>query len=129
LDIRARFRAIKNVNLYESSDNCLVDPLKDIDSIDWESINKCISSVLKLVNAIKSRKVSSKEVLSTWNFYDEKGINVAEGLKEIGKVYRTKFILKYLMNKELQQNIREGCNRAEFWNKFQDGVFWGKNRK
>jgi TnpA family transposase len=125
LDIRARFRAIKNVNLYKSSENCLVDPLIDIDSINWESINKCISSVLKLVNAIKSRKISSKEFLSTWNFYDDKGINVAEGLREIGKVYRTKFILKYLMNKELQQDIREGCNRAEFWNKFQDAVFWG----
>lgn len=125
LDIRARFRAIKNVNLYKSSENCLVDPLTDIDSINWELINKCISSVLKLVNAIKSRKISSKEFLSTWNFYDDKGINVAEGLREIGKVYRTKFILKYLMNKELQQDIREGCNRAEFWNKFQDAVFWG----
>jgi TnpA family transposase len=125
LDIRARFRAIKKVNLYKSSENCLVDPLTDIDSINWELINKCISSVLKLVNAIKSRKISSKEFLSTWNFYDDKGINVAEGLREIGKVYRTKFILKYLMNKELQQDIREGCNRAEFWNKFQDAVFWG----
>ena len=126
LDIRARFRAIRNVNLYKSSENCLVGPLTNVDSIDWESINKCISSVLKLVNAIKSRKISSKEFLSTWNFYDEKGINVAEGLREIGKVYRTKFILKYLMNKELQQDIREGCNRAEFWNKFQDAVFWGR---
>jgi hypothetical protein len=29
------------------------------------------------------------------------------------------------MDKELQQDIREGCNRAEFWNKFQDpGFFW-----
>lgn len=125
LDIRVRFRAIKNVKLYKSSENCMVNPLKDVDSIDWESINKCISSVLKLVNAIKSRKISSKEFLSTWNFYDENGINVAEGLREIGKVYRTKFLLKYLMNKELQQDIREGCNRAEFWNKFQDAVFWG----
>ena len=125
LDIRARFRAIKNVNLYKNSENCLVDPLTDIDSINWESINKCISSVLKLVNTIKFKKISSKEFVSTWNIYDEKGINVAEGLREIGKIYRTKFILKYLMNKELQQDIREGCNRAEFWNKFQDAVFWG----
>ena len=42
------------------------------------------------------------------------------------RFYRTEFILKYLMNKELQQDIREGCNRAEFWNKFQDAVFWGR---
>jgi TnpA family transposase len=30
------------------------------------------------------------------------------------------------MDKELQQDIREGCNRAEFWNKFQDAIFCGK---
>ena len=47
---------------------------------------------------IKSRKIRSKDFLSTWNIYDDKGINVAEGLREIGKVYRTKFILRYLMN-------------------------------
>jgi len=48
-----------------------------------------------------------------------------EGLREIVKVYRTKFLLKYLMNKELQQDIREECHPAELWNKFQDAVFWG----
>jgi TnpA family transposase len=125
LDIRARFRAIKNVNLYKSGENCLVKPLKYVDSIEWNIIKKCLPSILKLVNAVKSKKLCSKEFLSTWNIYDENGINVAEGLREIGKVYRTKFILKYLMEKELQQDIREGCNRAEFWNKFQDAVFWG----
>jgi TnpA family transposase len=125
LDIRVRFRATKNVNLYKSSENCLVEPLKYVDSIDWNIIKKCLPSVLKLVNAVKSKKIGAKDFLSTWNIYDESGINVAEGLREIGKIYRTKFILKYLMNKELQQDIREGCNRAEFWNKFQDAVFWG----
>jgi TnpA family transposase len=125
LDVRARFRAIKNVNLYKSSENSLVEPLKYVDSIDWKITKKCITSVLKLVNAIKLKRIGSKEFLSTLNIYDENGINIAEGLREIGKVYRTKFILKYLMDKELQQDIREGCNRAEFWNKFHDAVFWG----
>jgi TnpA family transposase len=124
-DIRARFRAIKNINLYKSDENCQVEPLKYVDSIDWNIIKKCLPSVLKLVNAVKSRKIGSKDFLSTWNIYDESGINVAEGLREIGKIYRTKFLLRYLMNEELQQDIREGCNRAEFWNKFQDAVFWG----
>jgi hypothetical protein len=123
LDIRARFRVIKNVNLYKSSENCQVEPLKYVGSIDWNIIKKCLPSVMKLANAVKSRKRGSKDFLSTWNIYDENGVNVAEGLREIGKIYRTKFILKYLMNEELQQDIREGCNRAEFWNKFQDAVF------
>jgi len=126
LDIRARFRDLKNVKLYKSHENLNAEPLTEVDSINWEIIMKCIPSIFKLVEAIKSRKIRSKDFLSTWNVYDEKGINVAEGLREMGKVYRTKFILRYLMDKELQQDIREGCNRAEFWNKFQDAVFWGK---
>jgi TnpA family transposase len=117
---------LKNVKLYMSSGDFMVEPLMDVDPIDWEVIRKSTPSVLKLVNATKSRKIRSKDFLSTWNIYDGKGTNVAEGLREIGKVYRTKFILRYLLDKELQQDIREGCNRAEFWNKFQDAVFWGK---
>lgn len=126
LDIRARFRDLKNVKLYKSSGDFAVEPLTEADSIDWEIIKKCIPSVFKLVDAIKSRKIRSKEFLSTGNVYDEKGINVAEGLREIGKVYRTEFIVRDMMDKELQQDIREGCNRAEFWNKFQNAVFWGR---
>lgn len=126
LDIRARFRDLKNVKLYKSSGDFAVEPLTEVDPIDWEIIKKCIPSVLKLVEAIKSNEIRSKDFLSTGNIYDERGINVAEGLREIGKLYRTKFILRYLMDKEMQQDIREGCNRAEFWNKFQDAVFWGK---
>ena len=127
LDIRARFRALKNVKLYKSGEDFAVELVTGVDSIDWAVIKTSLSSVLKLVEAIKSRKIRSKYFLSTWNVYDEKGINVAEGLREIGKVYRTKFILRYLMDEELQQDIRKGCNRAEFWNKFQDAVFWGKS--
>ena len=126
LDIRARFRDLKNVKLYKSSGDFAVEPLTGVDSIDWGIIKRCIPSVFTLVDAIKSRKIRSTDFLSTWNVYDEKGINVAEGLREIGKVYRTEFILRYMMDKELQQDIREGCNRAEFWNKFQDAVFWGR---
>jgi TnpA family transposase len=126
LDIRARFRDLKNVKLYKSSDDFAVEPLTDVDSVDWEVIKRCVPSVLKLVDAIKSRKIRSRDFLSTWNIYDENGINVAEGLREIGKVSRTIFILRYMRDKKLQQDIREGCNRAEFWNKFQDAVFWGK---
>jgi TnpA family transposase len=102
LDIRARFRDLKNAKLYKSSLDFVVEPLTEADSIDWEIIKKCIPSVLKLVDAIKARKIRSKDFLSTWNVYDEKGINVAEGLREIGKVYRTKFILRYMMNKKTQ---------------------------
>jgi hypothetical protein len=47
-------------------------------------------------------------------------------LGEVFKQRKFKEVLRYLMDKELQQDIREGCNRAEFWNKFQDAFFFGE---
>ncbi len=56
MDIRAWFRDIKKVKLYKSSGDFMVEPLRDVDIIDWEVIRKCTPSVLELVNAIKLRK-------------------------------------------------------------------------
>jgi len=30
------------------------------------------------------------------------------------------------MDVDLQCEIRAGCNQAEFWNNFQDAVYWGR---
>ena len=81
---------------------------------------------LRLVTAIQSSNIRSRDFLGTWNIHDENGCNVAEGLREFGKVYRSCFLLRYLIDANLQQEIRDGCNRAEFWNMFQDAVFWGR---
>lgn len=126
LDIRARFRDIKNISLYESGKSTEIGGLDSIGLIDWGLIQQTLPSIMKLVRAIENQNLASKGFVGTWNIYDDTGNNIAEGLREMGKVYRTIFLLRYLMDKELQQEIREGCNRAEFWNKFQDAVFWGR---
>ena len=56
------------------------------------------------------------QLLSLWRLGHLLGIEIRARFRD----------LNYVMDKELQQEIREGCNRAEFWNKFQDAVFWGK---
>jgi len=126
IEIRARFRDLKSVKLFKSSESSNVGELTGAEVINWKLIEEGFSSVWRLVETIKSQRTNSKDILSTWNIYDEAGFNVMGAVREIGKAARTIFILNYVMDKELQQEIREGCNRAEFWNKFQDAVFWGK---
>ena len=126
IEIRARFRDLKNVKLFKSSESSNVGELTGVEVINWKLIEEGFLSVWRLVEAIKSERTNSKDILSTWNIYDEAGFNVMRAVREIGKAARTIFNLNYVMDRELQQEIREGCNRAEFWNKFQDAVFWGK---
>ena len=128
LDIRARFRALRHVKLYTPHPSSSVPFLTDLSPIDWALIKRCLPSIIRLVNAVELRLLPSKPYVSTWNIFDDDGNNIGDGLREVGKVYRTIFILKYLMDLDLQREIQAGCNRAEFWNKFQDAVFWGKGR-
>lgn len=128
IEIRARFRDLKNVKLFKSSESSNVGELTGVEVINWKLIEEGFPSVWRLVEAIRSRRTNSKDIVSTWNIYDEAGFNVMRAVREIGKAARTIFNLNYVMDRELQQEIREGCNRAEFWNKFQDAVFSSGHR-
>ncbi len=125
-DVRARFRRIKTVKLFKSGEDFSVSPLSGVEVIDWDLIKKCLPSLFRLSDAIQSGNLESKPYLSTWNFYDEDGNNLGDGLRELGKVSRTRFILRYLMDESLQQDLQAGCNRSEFWNNFHRAVFWGR---
>ncbi len=125
-EIRVRFRTIKNIKLYKPYENFGTGKLENVDCIDWHLIEDGLVSAGRLVESIKKKKISSRDIFSAQNIFDENGFNVMDALKEIGKVTRTIFILKYIMDPTLKQEIMKGCNRAEFWNKFQDSVFWGK---
>ena len=127
-EIRVRFRSIKNIMLYKPDKNFNTGKLENVDVIDWDLITKGLIPISRVVETIKKKKISSRDILSTNNIFDENGFNVMDAIREVGKVTRTIFILNYMMCPDIRQEIREGCNKAEFWNKFQDFIFWGKGR-
>lgn len=49
----------------------------------------------------------------------------SEAVRELGKVARTEFMLRYAQDKDLQCRIRDACNDAEAWNSFHEAIFWG----
>jgi hypothetical protein len=61
-----------------------------------------------------------------WNIYDENGVNIAEALRELGKVTRTIHILSYAADPLLREQVHRGCERSENWNSFQEAIFFGK---
>lgn len=60
------------------------------------------------------------------NLYDEEGVNVAEGLRELGKVERTEFLLTYATNPALREQVHRGRQRMEAYNSFQQATFFGR---
>jgi TnpA family transposase len=122
--IHARFRRLSQVRLYNDGPVSSL-PLRGVQRIRWSIIERAIPSLIRLVAAVQEGIVDARDILRSWNLYDEDGINISEALRELGKAERTGFILCYATDETLRREIRDGCNRAETWNSFQEAVFWG----
>ncbi len=123
-EIRARFRRLSHVQLYHEGPVGGL-PVRGVQSIRWDMVERAAPSLARLVAGVQQGKARARDVLQTWNLYDENGRNVTEALRELGKAARTTFLLGYASREELRRGIQEGCNRAESWNSFQEAVFWG----
>ena len=127
-EIFARFRRPSRVLLFKPSARNRAD-LKNLRTIRWDIIERGLLSIFRLAQAIKDGKVRASEVLRRWNLYDDSGCDVAEVLRELGKVDRTEFLLRYACDIDLQYQIRDACNDAEAWNSFHEAIFWGNGGK
>jgi TnpA family transposase len=98
-------------------------------TIRWDIIERGLPSMFRLAEAIKSGKIRAVDVLRRWHLFDDKGTDVAEAYRELGKVDRTEFLLEYAGDKDIQRKVRDGCNDAEMWNSFHEAIFWGNGGK
>jgi TnpA family transposase len=127
-EIFARFRRPSRVLLFKPSAKNRAD-LKNLRTIRWDIIERGLPSIFRLAQAIKEDKVQASDILRRWYLYDDTGCDVAEVLRELGKVDRTEFLLRYACDMNLQYKIRDACNDAEAWNSFHEAIFWGNGGK
>ena len=126
--IQARFRRPSRVLLYKSVTKNRAG-LRNLRVVNWNIIEQNFPSMMRLADAIRSGKVKAVDIFQRWNLYDENGNNVAAGLRELGKVARTEFLLGYAQDQDLQRKIQKACNDAEAWNSFHEAIFWGNGGK
>ena len=70
--------------------------------INEKIITENYSEILRLVESIQCKKVKASLILQKINSYNRDN-GIAKGLKEIGRILKTKYILEYFSNKELQK--------------------------
>ena len=127
-EILTRFRRPSRVLLFKPSSRNRTD-LKNLRVVQWDKIERSLPSILRLAEAIKVGKLKASDVLRRWHLYDENGCDVAEAIRELGKVDRTEFLLKYARDIGLQCYIRDSCNKEEAWNSFHEAICWGNGGK
>jgi TnpA family transposase len=94
------------------------------DTIDWELIETHWPDLLQVVLSIKAGTVLSALLLRKLGTYSRRN-RLHQAFSELGRVVRTVFLLEYLSNAQLRQQITVSTNKVEAYHRFAKWLFFG----
>lgn len=94
------------------------------DSIDWKLIKTYLPDMLRAAVSIKLGLLSASTILRRLGTASRKN-KLYYALRELGKVVRTVFLLRYISDVELRRTINSATNKNEEFNGFTKWVFFG----
>lgn len=94
------------------------------DVVDWELIETHWKDLLRVVLSIKAGKISSSTLLRKLGNYSRKN-RLYQAFRELGRVVRTAFLLSYISDIELRDQITATTNKVEAYNGFSKWLFFG----
>ncbi|KVD65780.1 hypothetical protein WI86_24780 [Burkholderia ubonensis] len=121
-----RMRHIKELALYKADRR---RKYKHIDSlcrkaIDWELIERHYPDMMRVAVSIKAGKMTPSTILRRLGSESTKN-KLYFAFRELGRVIRTLFLLKYLNDPELRRTIHAATNKSEQFNDFAQWRMFG----
>ena len=114
--------AFEPKKLYKENGYTLL-PVKQINT---QIIEEQWEQILRLVITIKERRVSASQLLKRLTSYSRKH-KLYQALREFGRIIKTRFLLTYIDDVSLRQQIEKQLNKVENANKFSKAVFFGNS--
>ncbi|MDR2915574.1 MAG: Tn3 family transposase [Tannerella sp.] len=84
--------------------------------------------ILRLLCTIKLKESLPSNILKRLSSYSKQN-PLYKAIKEVGRIYKTIFLLKYYDEVLLRQNIEKQLNRVELSHLFAKAVFFGNNQE
>lgn len=128
IELMPRIREWKRCTFYRPRQDSVyeyLDPLfKDV--VDWKLIETHWQDLMRIVLSIKAGKLMPSTLLRKLNSYSTKN-RLYQTLRELGRVGRTMFLLKYISEPAIRQQITACTNIVETYHRFVDWVHFGKH--
>ena len=126
IQLMPRIRNIKDLTFFRPEPG---KPYKNIqalfgDSIDWQLIGTHLHDMLRVVVSIRLGKITASSILRRLGTYSRKN-KLYFAFRELGKVLRTLFLLRYIDDVEIRKTIQAATNKSEEFNGFVKWVFFG----
>ena len=131
IQLMPRIRKWKNLNLYLPDINLEVCNIKELfasEPIDWELIIKHLPDMLRVALSISKGRITPSTILRKLGTYSRKN-KLYLAFRELGRVVRTSFLLKYISDLELRRTISAATNKNESFNDFAQWIGFGQNGK
>lgn len=126
IKLMPRIRNWKDLKFFRPSKDAIykhIDPLFD-DEVDWELLETHWQDLLQVVLSIKAGKVLPSTLLRKLGNNSHKN-RLYRAFRELGRVVRTVFLLRYITDIQLREQITATTNKVEAYNGFTKWVFFG----
>ena len=94
------------------------------ESIDWDLIETHWQDLMQVVLSIKAGKILPSTLLRKLNNYSRKN-RLYLAYRELGRVVRTKFLLKFISDRKFREEINAHTNKVESFHNFAKWINFG----
>jgi len=126
INLMPRIRNWKDLKLFRPTKEACYTHIDELfsDSINWDVIETHLPDMLRVVLSIKAGRITASTLLRKLGTYSRKN-KLYVAMRELGRVVRTVFLLKYLSDPTLRRTIQGATNKSEAFNKFIQWVSFG----
>lgn len=126
INLQPRIRNIKNLVFYRPDKNKRFRHIAHLfgETIDWNLIETHWQDLMQVVLSIKAGKVLPSTLLRKPSNYSRRN-RLYQAYRELGRVIRTIFLLKYISDKAMREEIHAQTNKAESFNNFVKWLYFG----
>ncbi len=127
IQLMPRMRNWKDLRFYKPDQDIHyehIDALFASEQIDWKLIETMLPDMLRVALSVKAGKITPSAILRRLATYSRKN-KLYFAFRELGRVIRTKFLLRYISDIDVRRIISVATNKSERFNQFADFLLFG----
>jgi len=126
IKLMPRIRNIKDLVFYRPDKKKKYKHIDSLfkESVDWDLIETHWQDLMQVVLSIKAGKILPSTILRKLGNYSRKN-RLYLAYRELGRVVRTNFLLKYISDKQFREEIHANTNKVESFHHFAKWLNFG----
>lgn len=126
INLMPRIRSIQDLHFFRPGSDSKYQNIDSLftETIDFEPIKNHLLDMLRIVISIKRGNLTPSTILRRLSTYSRKN-KLYTAFRELGKVIRTIFLLRYIHDIDLRHIIHAATNKNEEYNNFAQWLFFG----